>query len=187
MLEKFSFGKKPEKATTPESQEGEENLTDLERQEQFDAECAEEAEKLGTNIETLIGDINVAGGPERFKEIFETTPRNSSDTNRAGESLRQMSNEAVRANIDAGTSKTIAVLGGVLTGVEALLIYLQKNEVPEGMEQYDNALYVGGGLGALFALAGIINFIKEKFKARRLEKQEKIETLKFKMTGTEVK
>jgi hypothetical protein len=187
MLEQSLFGKRPGKPITPESQGTEESLTDLERQEQLDAQCAEEAEKLGTNIERLTGDINVLGGPERFKEIFETTLGNTTDTNKAGQSLRDLSNESIRAGMDAHMSKMVAVLGTVLTGVEGLLIYLQNNDVPEGMEQYDASLHIAGGVGAVLALGGTINFIKEKFKSRRLEKHKKIQNLKFKMTGTEVK
>ncbi len=190
---KFSF-EKPKKSPevekpeleSQETQEGEENLSDLEQQERFDAECAQEAEKLEVGIETLKAEIDALGGPEKFKEIFETKTGPNTNKNRAADFSWEKSFGARSAEEGARISKGVVIFGAILTSVEAFLIHLQNNDIPEGMESYSDALHVSAGIGALMMAGGSISFIKEKFKARRLEKQKKIETLKFKMTGVEV-
>ena len=178
---KFSFEKiqkkTPENAT--EALEVQEELTELEKQEQFDAECVEEAEKLGKGIEELKAELDSFGGPGKFKERFELRS-DRGDQNIAGSTVNKLDYESWSANSEAkNLSKAAAVMFALTTALEAVNYYEHggDNPVAHGV----------AGFTALLGLIPTIEAIKQKWKSLRLEKQKKIEALKFKMTGTEVK
>lgn len=195
---KFSFEKiqkkTPENAT--EALEVQEELTELEKQEQFDAECVEEAEKLGKGIEELQAEIDSMGGPEKFKEIFEAPRYADGNGTRASKELEKFEDDKKYAK---DTSKRLAVGAAIFGG----LVVLAEQSILEGetvsdkfqeiknLWEYQRANAIGAGVTMVIFTSGSILFavqaIKERIKARRLEKQKKIEALKFKMTGTEVK
>lgn len=197
---KFSFEKfkKPdapkEEANNTEALEVQEELTELEKQEQFDAECVEEAEKLGQNLEDLKAEIDAIGGPEKFKEFYETRSQYTGLSN-ADKELGRLSSESEKAGDMARSSRKLAIISA---GLAALPMIVSKGEnmsekvadFAKTFEQFDvNSAFMGGyvALMSTGVVLGFVKLVKEKLKARRLEKQKKIEALKFKMTGTEVK
>lgn len=205
MLEN-SFGKRPEEPITPESQEGEENLADLERQEQLDAECAEEAKKLGQNIEDLKNEIDAFGGAEKFKEVFEQPIYADGSGTKAGKVLRDFEDKKDLKSSHARFNRNVSLLMGGIIALEAYALEGEtvSDKLAEIKQMWESSqihpvmghqhgkvdVVVNSMIITLFASVGalaLVQSIKDRFEVRRLEKQKKIETLKFKMTGTEVK
>lgn len=208
---KFSF-EKPKKSPevekpeleSQETQEGEENLSDLEQQERFDAECAQEAEKLEVGIETLKAEIDALGGPEKFKEIFEKPRYTNADGNQADKMLDDIDLKKWEEGSRMKFSRNIALVMGGMLALETFLLEGETiSDKFDGIRQMwqDNqgdrilgqsnkiGITIGAMVTSAFALTGVssvVQSIKSRFELRRLEKQKKIETLKFKMTGVEV-
>jgi len=175
---KFSFEKNTQYEPNPE-----ENKELTQEQFEFDRQILAEAEKLETNVEQLKEEIDLLGGVEKFKEYYEKDLVFSGDLsevkeNRAGQHLNDLSYEARNEKFSA---KNNAKLAAICYGISALTFALGINE--EGSPQV--AVDAMAGLMFIIGSIGVISSIKDKMKAREIEKKKKKEELKFKMTGVE--
>ncbi len=186
----------------------EEPKTEIEKeqtQEEFEAEILAEAEKLNTNVQKLKTEIDQYGGVEKFKEYFERKTGYTSgsvEQNVAGVTLRDLSSKADQEKHD---SKIYLMVGGLLTALSVAIeyAYIAQNDINisdqlEGLKEAftkgDTGSIVAAILGVLFiggtaagGLAGFITAIKDRIKARKINKEKNKKELEFKMTGVEAK
>jgi hypothetical protein len=191
----------------------EKELTEEERQQKFQQECLIELDKLGTNLERVKADIDSFGGLEKFKEHFEritalgqaeypgdgTMLFKNPTANLAGDTQRNLEQKIKHIGKDI----SLEVITTMTLALTVLLNMINK----EGILQVDHigvtdaiqavkegsadAIHYLQGISALFttALLALVAKTKigERFEIRRLNREKKINDLKFKMTGTEVK
>jgi hypothetical protein len=166
-------------------------MEELERQEKLDARIEEEAGKLKVNLDSLKKQIDEYGGLEKFKEEFEK--------NKAGDTIRKLQKDQTyeiksrksATRMAAILSAVMAVYLALLRGVAGPELQATMNEINQAYpidDIHSNLVVTVLGLSTGFSIGSMI---KEqtfgRIKQRRLKRQEKIEQLKFKMTGTEVK
>ncbi len=173
---KFSFEKNSQDESKPEEN------TEL-TQERFDREIITEAEMLGTNVEKLKAEIDLLGGVDKFKEYYEKGFVFNGDLsktilNRAGDHLNDLS---YKARSESSSAKNVAKVAAICYGISALIFTLGINE--EGSPQVAHDAMAG--LMFIIGSIGVILSIKDKMKAREIEKKKQKEELKFKMTGVE--
>lgn len=194
---KFSFEKIPTEEKVPEPELS---------QEKFDEQILQEAQKLDVNIAELKSEIDKYGGPEKFKEKYET--KINEYNNAAGEQIGTLEQQSKDANIEAKTSTAI---GSIMTALSAGIAYLPgmnaEGEVfdaspienfrqawESGIKDMPEWLHHGFMVGAaamafVTLVTGGFFFkqaIEEKIESRKLKHQKKVDELKFKMTGTEI-
>jgi len=174
---KFSFEKNSQDESKPEEN------TEL-TQERFDREIITEAEMLGTNVEKLKAEIDLLGGVDKFKEYYEkgfvfNGYFSKTILNRAGDHLNDLS---YKARSESSSAKNGAKVAALLYGMSAILVALGINE---GGDPQIDAYDVMAGITFIIGSIGVILSIKDKMKAREIEKKKQKEELKFKMTGVE--
>lgn len=196
---------------TPEvkSEEIEKELSEEEKQQKFEEECIAEASKLKVSLGELKKDIDVMGGEEKFKEHFEKATGwsglNEDGSMKENKNVAGDTQRGLERNIN-GTSDfvTTGKLAALVAGITILMNMIDTNNnnvdidyngmrdviasIKEGSA--NAAHYVQGSvvlmMGSLTAFLGKMS-LNERFEKRKLQREKKINDLKFKMTGTEVK
>lgn len=189
----------------PEAMSKSGGMKELQAQENFDTECLAEAKKLKTNLEALQQDIFRFGGPEQFKEAFEVAAeyddkegnlagKDISERNATEEILRSrakklatISKVAVAASYIVGTGiVTHAITTRGLDHMGEVMQRMHGQILPSNPTMEEVAIVI---CSAVFwtGVASGVKSIYDRIKARKLNRQQKIQELKFKITGTEIK
>lgn len=212
---KFNFERnskkveKPEEMEKPLSEEEKQLLEEI-KQQRYEEECIAEADKLKVNLSDLKKQIDDFGGAEKFKEHFEKVSSwqgenedgsKNNVTNVAGNSNNKISSE-IRYEKRHFPSSLIATAG--FAAIAVLMNMVGSNDVAidhssileaikgiqEGITSGSVAMnYFPAGFATLFGGTAImtgVGAVKMRLESRKLNRQKKIDNLKYKMTDTEV-
>ncbi len=205
---KFGF-EKHVKTLEVKPVEIEKELSEEEKQQKFEEECIAEAGKLKVSLEELKKDIDALGGEEKFKEYFEQPTmwqgKNEDGSDKVKQNVAGHTQSGLERSIDMKSDfMTTGKLTALVAGITIILNMIDTNNnnididyngirdviasVKEGSANAGH--YIQGSMvllmGSLTAFLGKMS-LQERFEKRKLQREKKINDLKFKMTGTEVK
>lgn len=179
----------------------EDPLTELEKQQKFEEECINEANKLNISLIGLKNDIDAFGGEEKFKEIYEGSSRWNNrkegvTENLAGETQRELDKESkIDKGIAIGLPTTMLGIATVMNlldmnhpnhlGYENIVDSIQALKM--GVADVGNYLQVIVAAVTAFGVTFSGKFaLDEVFRSRKAKREKEINDLKFKMTDTQV-
>jgi hypothetical protein len=187
---------KEEKATQEKAEElrKKEEITVLEKQLEVRKQCEEEAKKLGINFNTVLKQIEDAGGMDKFKRDMEVSYYHDKGGNVAGRKDLDTDGylENIKSNKRWGAGSAMACFGfAVLFNALGGKGFDQNHigEVLNGISSGEGAGFVDywmlslSTIAAGFSTIPGLQYFDNFFEEKRLKTEDSIRKLKNKLTG----